>query len=390
MTVNTYTRNTRPSEYALPYIQNVLGGNYLPGNPNGNPYLDQTFDMAALRTQNQLSSEFARGGRNVEASQPIRSQQLGDLATQIYGGAYDAERNRQNSIVPYAGNDTVSTSPLHRDRVGELLGGLMLGGELLGSYGDLYDRFFGDEAGGGASGDAQGQGGGSAGAAGAAAGVLGGGLGSIGGGAGSAVPGGSVTITDGAGNVIPSVGSGGDAAGAVSGGLGAAGALGSAVGGASSGVAGGGAIGSGILGSSGAGVATGGGAAAAGAGAAGAAGGTSALGLGAAGLFALPIALGMAGVYGDPRHDETSQLGRAYDGLGMHSVNTQWGQELLRLPNGEYIDAESVKHTLDDRWGKEPAETTLSWLMSQPRVQYSPPQLGRRRVGPNAPIADYR
>lgn len=66
-------------------------------NPYGaasNPYLDATFNKAALSTQNQLASEFARSGRNVGASQGLRSQQLNDLATNIYGGAYENERNR--------------------------------------------------------------------------------------------------------------------------------------------------------------------------------------------------------------------------------------------------------------------------------------------------------
>lgn len=60
-----------------------------------NPYLDATFNKAALATQNQLASEFARGGRNVGASQGLRAQQLNDLATNIYGGDYANERNRQ-------------------------------------------------------------------------------------------------------------------------------------------------------------------------------------------------------------------------------------------------------------------------------------------------------
>lgn len=59
-----------------------------------NPYLDATFNKAALQTQNQLASEFGRSGRNIGASQGLRGQQLNDLATNIYGGAYESERNR--------------------------------------------------------------------------------------------------------------------------------------------------------------------------------------------------------------------------------------------------------------------------------------------------------
>ena len=72
-------------------------------NPFGgasNPYLDATFQRAAQQTQGQLTSEYARAGRNIQTSQQPRSEQLNSLATSIYGGAYDAERNRQAS---YAG-----------------------------------------------------------------------------------------------------------------------------------------------------------------------------------------------------------------------------------------------------------------------------------------------
>jgi hypothetical protein len=78
--------------------QNYVTNNLNAANPYGNvnnPYLNATFKQAAQQTQGQLASEFARSGRNVQASQPLRSEQLNNLATQIYGGAYDAERNRQ-------------------------------------------------------------------------------------------------------------------------------------------------------------------------------------------------------------------------------------------------------------------------------------------------------
>lgn len=80
------------------YSTDVLSGKYL----NSNPYLDRTFNQAATATQNQISSEFARSGRNVGAAEPIRAQQLNDLATQIYGGNYDQERMRQQQLIPYA------------------------------------------------------------------------------------------------------------------------------------------------------------------------------------------------------------------------------------------------------------------------------------------------
>lgn len=73
----------------------TINGGFL----GSNPYLDQTFNRAAMQTQNQLASQFAGSGRNIDASQGLRSQQLNDLATGIYGGAYDAERNRQQAAI---------------------------------------------------------------------------------------------------------------------------------------------------------------------------------------------------------------------------------------------------------------------------------------------------
>jgi hypothetical protein len=66
-------------------------------NPYGsvnNPYLDATFGKAADSVQNRLESQFAGAGRNVSASMPANADYLSGLATQIYGGAYENERNR--------------------------------------------------------------------------------------------------------------------------------------------------------------------------------------------------------------------------------------------------------------------------------------------------------
>lgn len=61
-----------------------------------NPWLDAMFTHAAGTTQNQLASEFASGGRNLEASEPLRGEQLNNLATSIYGNAY--QDNIQNAL----------------------------------------------------------------------------------------------------------------------------------------------------------------------------------------------------------------------------------------------------------------------------------------------------
>lgn len=90
------------TQAASNYSQSVLGGDYLPGGVKSNPYLDATFNQASLATQNQLASQFAGAGRNIGASATTRGDQLNNLATQIYGGAYDSERQRQQAMVPFA------------------------------------------------------------------------------------------------------------------------------------------------------------------------------------------------------------------------------------------------------------------------------------------------
>jgi hypothetical protein len=75
--------------------QQTLSGGFL----GSNPWLDQTFNRAAMATQGQLASQFAGAGRNVDQSQGNRAQQLNDLAGTIYGGAYDAERNRMQQTL---------------------------------------------------------------------------------------------------------------------------------------------------------------------------------------------------------------------------------------------------------------------------------------------------
>lgn len=67
-----------------------------------NPYLDAQFKQAADSTQTRLSSEFAGGGRNLAAARPARAEELGNLATSIYGGAYENDRNRQMGVLGLA------------------------------------------------------------------------------------------------------------------------------------------------------------------------------------------------------------------------------------------------------------------------------------------------
>lgn len=85
--------------YASPAYSGPQGNPYADGgNPFGagsNPYLDAAFNRAADSVQNRLQSSFAGSGRNIGAARPVAADEMGDLAQRIYGGAYDAERNRQ-------------------------------------------------------------------------------------------------------------------------------------------------------------------------------------------------------------------------------------------------------------------------------------------------------
>lgn len=94
---------------AIDYGTNVLSGNYL----NANPYLDATFNKAAGAVTNQVQSNFGLSGRNARGIDAAGFAQEGynDLATQIYGGNYQAERARQQQIVPYAGQLGSYTNP---------------------------------------------------------------------------------------------------------------------------------------------------------------------------------------------------------------------------------------------------------------------------------------
>lgn len=92
------TGGSQVTQNAQGYAADVLGGKYL----GGNPHTDAAFGRAALATQNQLSSEFGRAGRNIGASEGLRGQQLNDLATQFYYQDYNNERARMQNTLPVA------------------------------------------------------------------------------------------------------------------------------------------------------------------------------------------------------------------------------------------------------------------------------------------------
>jgi hypothetical protein len=93
----------------------TLRGDYL--DPSSNPWLERTFQAGARGVTSEyqnavlpaLETRFARGGSGnsnygaaLGRSQDALGTSLGDLATQIYGGAYEAERGRQNQALAMA------------------------------------------------------------------------------------------------------------------------------------------------------------------------------------------------------------------------------------------------------------------------------------------------
>lgn len=137
---------------AMNFGTNLTGGNFsgpqanlatlgTPGSTN--PFLDAMFNKAAGATQNQLASQFAGMGRNVEASEPARAEQLNNLATDIYGGAYQQDMNRALAANQALGGEQLgafSQAPgMFNTQLGaqQQLGGV--GGQIQGQAQQLID-----------------------------------------------------------------------------------------------------------------------------------------------------------------------------------------------------------------------------------------------------------
>jgi len=110
----------------------TIRGDFL--RPESNPFLADTFNRAADLTQTRLASQFAGSGRDQAAALPARSEELQTLASNIFGGNFQQERNRQvgavdqsqaldplnrfinqlAGIIPGAGGTTTSTQPVFR------------------------------------------------------------------------------------------------------------------------------------------------------------------------------------------------------------------------------------------------------------------------------------
>lgn len=77
---------------ALGMLQQTAQGDFI----GQNPYLDAQFDRAAGKMRSNVDSLFSSAGRyGSNAHQGTLQEGLGDLATSLYGGAYNQERANQ-------------------------------------------------------------------------------------------------------------------------------------------------------------------------------------------------------------------------------------------------------------------------------------------------------
>lgn len=73
--------------------------NTLNGNVQQNPELNSLFSQGANQIQQQLGSQFAGAGRNVDQSQGQTAQALGNFGSQLYGNAFNTEAGLQTSAL---------------------------------------------------------------------------------------------------------------------------------------------------------------------------------------------------------------------------------------------------------------------------------------------------
>ncbi len=97
--ITSLATNNPTLSAAQNYTQSVLNG-----QPANNPYLNSEFNQAADTVQNRLESEFANAGQPVVNSLPVQSDEMNNLATDLYGGAYNTGVQQQENALGNAGN----------------------------------------------------------------------------------------------------------------------------------------------------------------------------------------------------------------------------------------------------------------------------------------------
>jgi hypothetical protein len=143
---------------AMKQYQDTVSGMYL--DPSTNKYLQEYFNAGAERVKGTLSPSFGHMqafGQHSGYNEAL-SGGLSDLATGIYGGAYENERNRQAQLTAAAPNFIGGASeaafapysqyisaisglgkkqqqPYFSNPFGSILGGAMAGSQIGGIFG---------------------------------------------------------------------------------------------------------------------------------------------------------------------------------------------------------------------------------------------------------------
>lgn len=97
MTVNRALQGSQTVDNAESQLNDVIAGG------NTNPYLDAMYDQAAGKVSGSVNSNFAQAGRyGSGAHTGALTEGLGNMATNLYGGAYEADRGRQMQAIGMA------------------------------------------------------------------------------------------------------------------------------------------------------------------------------------------------------------------------------------------------------------------------------------------------
>ena len=119
------------------YFNTLESGSLL--NPATNPSLQGMAQLADNQIENNLSSEFAGSGRNIEASAPVQASQMANVASDIYGGAYNNTLNNMTAGMGQA-------SQLEGEQMMPGTTALSVPGSQLSSYGSLLGSMPGGTA----------------------------------------------------------------------------------------------------------------------------------------------------------------------------------------------------------------------------------------------------
>ena len=119
------------------YYGNLESGSLL--NPATNPSLQGMVQLADNQIQNNLASQFAGSGRNIEASAPVQASQMANVASDIYGGAYNNTLNNMTAGLGQA-------SQLEGENLMPGSTALSVPGSQLSSYGSLLGAMPGGTA----------------------------------------------------------------------------------------------------------------------------------------------------------------------------------------------------------------------------------------------------